>query len=102
MDELKNIYVDATQWQNKTFPEATPLSCVNHLQEEVEELKESIELDSFDKKEIADCFFMLFGICNTANISYDEILGAIKEKLEINKTRKWGAKNENGYWKHEQ
>lgn len=96
----RNQYLDATEWQSQNFKQATALSCVNHLEEEVSELKEAIELGIGDEKEIADCFLLLFGICSKFGMSYEDIYYAIHNKMIENRSRNWGKPNEKGYVKH--
>lgn len=89
-----------THWQDSVFTQATPLSCAKHLKEEVKELTESIERGELDTAEVADCFMLLIGVCNTAGMTYDDIIKCLYEKHQINLQRKWGQPNEQGYVKH--
>jgi NTP pyrophosphatase (non-canonical NTP hydrolase) len=90
-----------TEWQDQIFTKATPLSCVNHLEEEVRELKEKTEQGILDKSEIADCFMLLMGYCNTYHLKYEDVVKAIDDKYLINRhQRVWGEVNEKGYVKH--
>ena len=95
-------FSEITEWQNKTFPKATVLSKVNHLAEEIEELK--IALDSDDtasvSEEFADCFILLFGAAASYGLTYDSIVELIDKKMEINYSRKWGEPKENGVVNH--
>ena len=50
--------------------------------------------------EIADCFMLLLDSAHHVGITHNEILQATKEKLEINKKRKWGNPDENGVVEH--
>lgn len=93
-------FVTVTEWQDKVFTKATPLSCVNHLEEEIGELKRAIEDGDPAQEEIADCFLLLFGVCNKLGLGYEEILTIIDEKMEVNYKRKWGIVNDKGYVKH--
>lgn len=43
---------------------------------------------------------LLFGSASLFGLSYDDICKAINEKMEINKQRKRGEVNEQGYVKH--
>lgn len=96
-------FKEISQWQRVTFPNATPISASLHLCEEANELNEILVEDgTMDQValEIADCFLLLIGVCQTAGMSYEDIIQAIDSKMEINKTRKWGKQNELGYVKH--
>jgi hypothetical protein len=50
--------------------------------------------------EFADCFILLFGAANSAGMSYQNIIDAINQKMEINYQRKWGKPNEDGVVNH--
>lgn len=98
-----------SDWQNKTFGEATPISKLAHLLQEVVELKEALvkfghepSMKTFDeaKMEYADCFFLLFGSAASFGLSHSDICRAIQEKFEINKARKWGKPNKEGVVEH--
>jgi len=96
----KNQFEKITKWQDEVFTKATPLSCVNHLEEEVGELKEKTEAGILDKHEIADCFLLLFGYCNKHGLTYEDTVNLIEDKFSIVQQRKWGEVNEKGYVKH--
>jgi hypothetical protein len=107
----KEMFEWITKWQRETFPQATGLSAANHLREEVEELIASISNEngignSAHEKhteiisEYADCFLLLFGSASLYGLPYEAICHAINEKMEVNKKRKWGDVNAEGYVKH--
>ena len=93
-------FITVTEWQDKVFTKATPLSCVNHLEEEVGELKKDIENGKYTQDEIADCFLLLFAVCNKCGLGYEDVLTLIDRKMEVNYQRKWGEVNEKDYVKH--
>lgn len=97
----QNQFNEITKWQKETFGQATSLSKILHLKEEITELT----LDVFDKKperrlEFADCFFLLFGAAAADGMTYEDIEACIDEKFEINKARKWGKPDANGVVNH--
>jgi NTP pyrophosphatase (non-canonical NTP hydrolase) len=96
----KQQFETIVKWQDEVFTKATPLSCVNHLEEEVIELKEKTEQGILDKNEIADCFLLLFGYCHKIGLSFEDISTLINDKFMIVQMRKWGKVNEKGYVKH--
>lgn len=86
----EKLFNEISAWQKQTFSQATPLSNITHLFEELKELIEA--LNSYDSKrrlEFADCFFLLFGAAAADGMSYQDICQSIEEKFEINKVRKW-------------
>lgn len=96
-DQFKKII----QWQSETFGEATAMSRISHLAEELEELVADLKENKPSKRlEFADCFFLLFGAAASDGMNYEDICNAIEEKFEINKNRKWGTPDENGVVKH--
>ena len=98
----KALFTETINWQNNTFKQATALSKLAHLKEELQELRTDVENNSPDKRlEFADCFILLFGAAASAGMSYDDIQESIKEKMAINYKRKWGKTNDEGYVKHE-
>jgi len=96
----KQQYKTITHWQDKIFTKATPISCVNHLQEEVQELKADIENGKYSLDEIADCYLLLIAVCNKCGLEYEDVVNAIDAKMEVNYTRQWGKPNDKGYVKH--
>lgn len=97
----KQQFEEITKWQKETFGQATTLSKLAHLSEELTELRLAIDFDKSDKKlEFADCFFLLFGAAAADGMTYDDICKAISEKFEINKQRKWGKPNADGVVNH--
>jgi NTP pyrophosphatase (non-canonical NTP hydrolase) len=94
-------FKEITEWQQKTFGKATPLSKISHLAEELQELVDDLVSDNPNRRlEFADCFFLLFGAASVDGMTYDDICKAIDEKFEINKKRNWGNPDENGVVKH--
>lgn len=94
MDQLFRETID---WQRKTFgSNRGPLPQLHHLEKEIRELKASPS----DPQEYADAFILLFGAAAEAGFSYNDILNAISDKLEINKAREWGKPDKNGVVEH--
>lgn len=97
----KRQFYGITEWQNKTFGPATPLSKIAHLAEELQELVDDLKSDNKDKRlEFADCFILLFGAAASDGMSYQDICNCIDEKMSINYKRKWGIPKENGVINH--
>lgn len=99
----KEMFEWITAWQREKFTKATAQSAANHLREEVGELIHDLSNEGDMRKtesEYADCFLLLFGSASLYGLSYEDICQAINAKMEINKARKWGGVNEQGYVKH--
>ena len=99
----KKQFAVITQWQDETFPVASVLSKLHHLNDEIAELMQAIENGESDRAirfEFADCFLLLFGAANKSGLTYDDIKNCIDEKMILNRSRKWGAPDANGVVKH--
>lgn len=96
------------EWARKQFPNQTYLAKLNHLGDEVEELKIAINdcvhknylMDHDVQMELADCFILLVDTASLLGFSEEDIRRAMWEKLQINKKRKWGEPKENGVVNH--
>lgn len=97
----KEQFETITAWQKATFGQATPMSKIAHLAEELEELALGIQTgDPKRDLEYADCLLLLFGAAASDGMSYELICDAIKRKMEINYKRKWGTPNKLGVVNH--
>ena len=97
----KEMFTAITEWQKETFGQATPLSKLAHLRQELDELRSDLIQGSPDRRlEYADCFFLLFGSAAADGMSWEDICYAIDEKFTINKNRNWGKPDENGVVNH--
>lgn len=99
----KEMFEWITKWQRETFTQATYVSALAHLFEEMKELDDDLILSAPKEKiisEYADCFLLLFGSACLYGLSYEDICQAINDKMEINKQRQWGKPNDKGYVKH--
>ena len=89
------------EWQKETFVDATPMSKLIHLIDEVNELKDALTHHVTNRRhEFADCILLIFGAASVDGMSYVDICRAIDEKMEINKKRKWGKPDKNGVVNH--
>ena len=100
-----DLFEYVTKWQKETFPESKTHSKVAHLGDEVSELFLEIAFPQDDngkamRMEFADCFILLMGAAHDSGMTYEDIIEAINEKMEINKARKWGKPDELGVVKH--
>ena len=94
-------FYEITEWQSKTFGEATALSKIAHLKEEIEELLSDLQTNSDHKRsEWADCFILLFGAAKLDGMTFGDIISAIDDKMKVNYARKWGKPKENGVVNH--
>ena len=99
----KEMFEWITKWQRETFTQATAQTAANHLKSEVDELLHDVTWCKPKEQtvaEYADCFLLLFGSASLYGLSYDDICKAINDKMEINKERKWGKPNDQGFVEH--
>lgn len=101
------LLTDVMNWQTETFEEATPLSKIRHLQKETEELADDLIKSSIHspknvmlRQEYADNFLLLFGSAMSAGFTFEDIMNAMREKLEICKKREWGKPDKDGVVEH--
>lgn len=97
----RGLFNKVTTWQRNTFPQATPLSKLAHLEQELRELKDDLQSQNPARVlEYADCFMLLFGAAASDGMEYDDICKAINDKMAINLNRKWGKPDANGVVNH--
>lgn len=89
-----SIFKRVHDWQVETFPEVTLEGQIEHLKREVLELA----ANPSDPHEIADCMILLTGIAKRQGINP---LDAMEEKMNINRSRTWGALRADGTVEHE-
>lgn len=101
---IKEQFEEITDWQHKTFPNATAMSKLAHLAEELQELYNELAKDDDNEPrvadEFADCFLLLYGCASAWGMDYEEICASISRKMKINKVRKWGKPDEQGVVRH--
>ena len=96
-DEFTGLFLDVNKWQRETFgAEADPVPAIAHLQREVLELAEHPESD----EEYADALMLTVGAWMRRGKTPNELLDAVRRKLEINKAREWGKPDEDGVVEH--
>lgn len=95
-DRWQQMQDDIGVFTDKTFGESTPQSKAHHLAEEAMEAA----ADPSDIIEWADCTILLLDAVRKAGFTTDDLFAAVQRKMEINKSRKWGEKDENGVVRH--
>ena len=119
MEALQNLMNEISTWSDATFGEGqrNP-AIVHHLKKEVDELIEALNKTEADKNddtvsigewarqvertrlEYADCMMLLLDSAKHFEMSAEMLLEITRQKLEINKRRKWGKPDENGIVEH--
>lgn len=119
--DIQKLQDDVKKWSDNTFGMyRNGASIINHLKAETDELIDALvyhykgiyanttenALKKLRKNkdrilmEFADCFMLLIDAAAHEQITINMLANATKRKLEINKTRKWGEANEDGYFEH--
>src|SRR4051812_47870137 len=88
---------DRMKWASKTFPEATALSSLEKLKEEIKEIQLDISRGIKRPEEYADAIMCLFDSAKRHGITPEEIQESYAKKIEINKNRKWVKNPDNTY-----
>ncbi len=119
--ELQKLMNEISEWSDKEFGNGQRNPAIlHHLKKEVIELIEAInkfEKIRYDdsvgvgeygrkiknvKIEFADCFMLILDSASHFNLTARDLVMDTKDKLEINKTRKWGNPDKNGVVEHVQ
>ncbi len=95
-DRWQQMQDDIGVFTDKTFGDSTPQSKAHHLAEEAMEAA----ADPSDIIEWADCTILLLDAVRKAGFTTEDLYAAVQRKMEINKSRKWGDKDENGVVRH--
>jgi len=90
-DTLDSLFEEVRLWQRATFPHASRHSVATHLLEEAEELFDN----PTDDAEVADVAMLLAG-----TMPPDQLIAAIRSKLDQNKQRIWGSPDADGVVRH--
>lgn len=86
-------------WSQKAFPEATPLSSLSKLHDEVFELLETLAVNNKDAmaEEYVDCIMCLLDSAARTGITPEQLTHAFAKKLYKNVARKWVKNDDNTY-----
>lgn len=101
MSELSKFQQEVGEWGDETFNRTKGCDYlfitgrIMHLTKEVKELKQGCLSDI--PEESVDCFLLLLHI---AHIYGFDLLAAAKDKMEINRKRKWGEPDKDGVIEH--
>lgn len=119
MNELQTLMNDISEWSDATFGDGqrNP-AIVYHLKKEVDELIDalhksnalgadnSVGVGEFKRQinktemEFADCFMLLLDSAHHFGLSAEQLINLTREKLGVNKARKWGKPDVNGVVEH--
>lgn len=93
---LNDLVNEIGLWSEETFGHDKPtvlLSKMAHLREEVDELS----IDPRAPDDLADCIILLASIAYIAGVDLEY---AVKNKMAVNRARKWHAPDARGIQRH--
>ncbi len=97
--EIQALEAERLAWSLKTFPDATPISSLRKLEEEIKEVENDIINGAINSinEEYADCLMCLFDSAGRLGITPQLIFEAFALKFEKNKNRTWYKNPDNTY-----
>lgn len=97
MERLTVLEAERLRWSLYTFPEATALSSLFKLFEEMCEIESDIIAGKRTPEEYADAMMCIFDSAGRQGIYLPELIGAFNDKLQKNKSRTWIKNPDNTY-----
>ena len=91
----EDLFYKIGEWSKKVFSDANSIDHLQKLKIEAQEAQET----PYRIEEYADCAIAFFSAAYKADISFYELIEAIKDKFEVNKQRKW-KKLSDGTYQH--
>ncbi len=97
--DIHELETKRLAWSLEKFPDATPISSLRKLEEEIKEVEKDIHAGAINSinEEYADCLMCLFDSAGRLGISPQLIFEAFALKFEKNKNRKWIKNADNTY-----
>ena len=92
-----DLEAERLAWSLETFTEATPESSLEKLKSEIEEISDDLKIGIPNPMEYADAMMCLLDSAGRLGITPQHLVRSFKEKLEINKSRKWIKNPDNTY-----
>lgn len=98
MTNIQKFATDLAAWADANFPNSGPTRCIDHLAEEVEEIKAA----PHDRMEYADAFMLLLDAYRRAGLgTVDDLIRDASIKLEECKKRVWLPPDSAGIIRHQ-
>jgi len=99
MKSIIELEAERLEWSMEIFTDATAVSSLDKLRDEVDEIESDIKAGVREPMEYADALMCLFDSAGRQGILPAEIFDAFEKKLAINKARNW-KKNDNNTYSH--
>ena len=94
--ELFGFLARKNRWSKETFPTVTVDGVLNHIEEEIKEIKAKPD----DLEEWIDLILLAFDGVHRAGFTPHELIKMLEYKQDKNTKRNWNAVNSEGYVKH--
>lgn len=91
------------EWSDSTFGNQSAVSVLKHLRSEVKEAIAAIENHEGEyaiDMEFADMYLLLLNACSRQGISFAHLHESAISKMQLNRDRKWGEPNSEGFVTH--
>lgn len=85
------------KWSLETFPKSTALTSLKHAENEIAEIRESIEAGKPDIVEYVDAVALLFDSLQRAGFNMTDFAEAYANKFEENMKKEWRRNGDAGY-----
>ena len=99
MKTLEELEAERMAWSLKVFTQATCLSSLQKLRDEIDEVETDVINGDDPTEEYVDCLMCLFDSAGRRGISVADLTEAFARKLAKNKARRW-VKNSNNTYSH--
>lgn len=104
--EIEAFINDNLIWAKSMF-KSNAMSCMKHLKKEIQEVITELEVEEENGSEaaalleFADCYLLLMQAALHRGHKFSDVHRAAINKMAINRKRKWGEKNADGFVEHE-
>ena len=93
---LDALIARVAEFQQRRFPDQSVAAKMNHLKREADEVGKN----PGDRLEWADVFLLLLGGLWKQDMTFDDLLIAAHQKMDINNDRQWGEPDADGVHHH--
>lgn len=102
MNTFETVVKEHLEWTSATFPKGTSKGALLHAQREIVEVMEEIDGQDIGAKnrlvtEYADVICCIVDSINREGIAISDVIAAMHNKLQINKSRTWRDNGDGSY-----
>lgn len=99
MATFELLQTERQEWSNRVFTGASPITCIAHLKEEIQEIEYNQMTGVRDPMEYVDAINLLVDAAYRDGITLSDLIFAMKVKNCINFAREFVI-NSKGYYSH--